>query len=70
MLQNYKVRKSEIARAALENCALEQGDVNECIKNGGWVKRMTMCREEHKVMNRCYLMQSVCLFFFSLGFWL
>lgn len=49
-----------IGRAALENCALEQSEVNECIKNGGWMKRMTLCRQENKAFERCYVMQSVC----------
>lgn len=60
VLEGYKQRKSDIAGAALENCALEQGAVGECLKTGGWMKRMTMCREENRAFERCYVMQSVC----------
>lgn len=57
VLEGYKRRKAEIARAALENCAFEQDAVNECFTSGGWGKRMTMCRAENKKFERCYLMQ-------------
>ncbi len=62
VLEGYKYRKAEIGRAALENCALEQWQVNECFRNGGWASRLTMCRTENRELERCYLMQSVCLF--------
>jgi hypothetical protein len=61
VLEGYKYRKAEIGRAALENCALEQWQVNECFRNGGWASRLTMCRTENRELERCYLMQSVCL---------
>lgn len=59
VLEGYKNRKAQIGRAALENCALEQWDVNECFRNGGWASRMTMCREENRGLERCYTMQAV-----------
>lgn len=59
VIEGYKYRKSEIGRAALENCALEQWDVSECFKNGGWASRMTMCRVENRKFDRCFMMQSV-----------
>ncbi|KAE9367277.1 hypothetical protein N431DRAFT_350717 [Stipitochalara longipes BDJ] len=58
VLEGYKYRKAEIGRAALENCALEQWQVNECFRNGGWASRLTMCRTENRELERCYLMQS------------
>ncbi|KAI9743637.1 MAG: hypothetical protein M1818_002953 [Claussenomyces sp. TS43310] len=58
VLEGYKYRKAEIGRAALENCALEQWDVNECFRSGGWASRMTMCRAENKKLERCYIMQA------------
>ena len=61
VLEGYKYRKAEIGRAALENCALEQWQVNECFRNGGWASRLTMCRTENRELERCYLMQSVRL---------
>jgi hypothetical protein len=61
VLEGYKYRKAEIGRAALENCALEQWDVNECFRTGGWASRMTMCRAENRQLERCYMMQSVRL---------
>jgi hypothetical protein len=60
VLEGYKYRKAEIGRAALENCALEQWDVNECFRSGGWHSRITMCRAENKQLERCYMMQAVC----------
>ena len=60
VLEGYKYRKAEIGRAALENCALEQWDVNECFRNVSWSRTLNMCRTENKKLERCYLMQSVC----------
>ena len=59
VLEGYKYRKAEIGRAALENCALEQWDVNECFRSGDWASRLTMCRAENRKLERCYLMQAV-----------
>lgn len=59
VLEGYKYRKGEIGRAALENCALEQLDVNECLKNGTWMDSFTMCRTETRKLERCYTMQAV-----------
>ena len=61
VLEGYKYRKAEIGRAALENCALEQWEVNDCFRNGSWQSRLTMCRAENRELERCYLMQAVCL---------
>jgi hypothetical protein len=60
VLEGYKHRKAEIGRAALENCALEQWDVNECFRKVSWSRTLNMCRAENKKFERCYLMQSVC----------
>lgn len=60
VLDGYKQRKAEIGRAALENCALEQWDVNECFRNGGIASRLTMCRAENRKFERCYIVQAVC----------
>ncbi len=65
VLEGYKTRKAEIGRAALENCALEQADVQECFKSGGWASKSTLCRAENRKLERCYVMQAVCLI--SLG---
>jgi hypothetical protein len=59
VLEGYKYRKAEIGRAALENCALEQWQVNDCFVNGGWASRLTMCRTENRELERCYTMQAV-----------
>lgn len=61
ILDAYKDRRAQIGRTALENCALEQIEWNECIKNGPLSSRMTMCHEEMKKFERCYNMQSVRL---------
>jgi hypothetical protein len=63
VLEGYKHRKAEIGRAALENCALEQWQVNDCFRNGGWSSRLTLCRAENGEFERCYLMQAVCHLF-------
>ncbi|KAH7360238.1 hypothetical protein BKA65DRAFT_181044 [Rhexocercosporidium sp. MPI-PUGE-AT-0058] len=57
VLEGYKYRKAEIGRAALENCALEQWEVNDCFRNGGWTSRLTMCKDENRELQRCYTMQ-------------
>lgn len=61
VFQGFKERKSEIQRTALENCAMEQIAVDECFRSGGWMSRMTMCRAEHKAVERCYVTQHVSL---------
>ncbi|KAK3937191.1 hypothetical protein QBC46DRAFT_320148 [Diplogelasinospora grovesii] len=58
VLEGFKERKAEIGRAALENCAEEQLDWNNCMKSGDWTSRMTMCRTEVKKFERCYMTQS------------
>lgn len=60
VLEGYKYRKAEIGRAALENCANEQWLVNDCFRNGSWGSRMTMCRDENRQLERCYMVQAVC----------
>lgn len=65
VLDGYNQRKAEIGRAALENCALEQSDVNECFRSGGVKARLTMCRAENRKLDRCYMMQAVCQFCFT-----
>jgi hypothetical protein len=62
VLEGYNQRKAEIGRAALENCALEQSDVNECFRTGGVKARLTMCRAENRRLDRCYVMQAVGAF--------
>jgi len=59
VLESHKYRKAEIGRAALENCAFEQWEVNDCFRSGSWVSRMTMCRKENHKLDRCYTMQAV-----------
>lgn len=58
VLEGYKERKSQIARAALENCALEQVDWRSCMSNPNFTERFTMCRAQIKKFERCYNMQT------------
>jgi len=51
-------RKSAIGRAALENCAEENWELNECFRVGGWGQRVNLCKAENRRFNRCYEMQS------------
>lgn len=59
VLDAFKSRKAAIGAAALENCADEQLDWNNCMKGGSLRARMTMCRDEVRKFERCYNMQSV-----------
>ncbi|KAI1501179.1 hypothetical protein F5X99DRAFT_210731 [Biscogniauxia marginata] len=58
VLEGYKERKSQIGKAALENCALEQVDWRTCMTNPSLAQRMTMCRDQVKKFERCYTMQT------------
>lgn len=58
VLDAFKSRKAAIGAAALENCAEEQLDWNNCMKSGSLRARMTMCRDEVRKFERCYNMQS------------
>ena len=59
VLEGYKERKAQIGRAALENCALEQVDWRTCMTNPSWSERMTLCRDQVKKFERCYMTQTV-----------
>ncbi|KAK5631652.1 hypothetical protein RRF57_007366 [Xylaria bambusicola] len=59
VLEGYKERKAQIGRAALENCALEQVDWHTCMTSPSWSERMTMCRDQVKKFERCYMTQTV-----------
>lgn len=58
VLEGFKERKAMIGKAALENCAEEQYDWSNCMKNGSWTERATMCRDTVRKFERCYNMQS------------
>ncbi|KAL8393430.1 hypothetical protein RB595_003269 [Gaeumannomyces hyphopodioides] len=58
VLEGYKERRSNIGRAALENCALEQLDWTNCMKAGDWAAKFTMCSAQVRKFERCYTMQS------------
>lgn len=61
ILDAFKSRQSAIGAAALENCAEEQFDWNNCMKSGSLRARMTMCRDEVRKFEQCYNMQTVRL---------
>lgn len=58
VLEGYKERKAQIGRAALENCALEQVDWRSCMTNPSLSERMTMCRDQVRKFERCYMTQT------------
>ncbi|EHA49885.1 hypothetical protein MGG_03679 [Pyricularia oryzae 70-15] len=58
VLEAYKSRKEQIGRAALENCALEQFEWRDCMNNGSWEAKLTMCSKQVKKFERCYSMQA------------
>ncbi|KAI1378741.1 hypothetical protein F4677DRAFT_378040 [Hypoxylon crocopeplum] len=58
VLEGYKERKSQIGKAALENCALEQVDWRKCMTDPSFSERMTLCRSQIKKFERCYMTQT------------
>lgn len=66
VLEGYKERKNQIGKAALENCALEQVDWRQCMTSPTVMERMTMCREQIKKFEKCYMTQTVRIFSYSL----
>ncbi|RCI13102.1 hypothetical protein L249_0226 [Ophiocordyceps polyrhachis-furcata BCC 54312] len=46
VLEGYKDRKAALAHAALENCALQQEEWVNCMKDGSWEDRLQMCRHQ------------------------
>ena len=50
-------RKSDVKKAAKENCVMELLAMNECLTTGGFKSTMTMCRAEEKQFYRCFTMQ-------------
>ena len=61
VLEGYKERKNTIQKAALENCAMQQEEWTNCMKNGSWEDQLQMCRHQVRRFERCYLMQAVSL---------
>ncbi|KAI1752783.1 hypothetical protein F4782DRAFT_500013 [Xylaria castorea] len=58
VLEGYKERKAEIGRAALENCALEQVDWRTCMTNPSVTERLTLCRDQVRKFEKCYMTQT------------
>ncbi|KAM0288091.1 hypothetical protein ACHAQH_000159 [Verticillium albo-atrum] len=58
VLEGFKDRKYNLGRAALENCAIQQEDWINCMKNGAWEDRLQMCRKQVQRFERCYTMQT------------
>ncbi|KAH6609246.1 hypothetical protein Trco_002592 [Trichoderma cornu-damae] len=58
VLEGYKERKAAIAKAGLENCALQQEEWINCMKSGSWEDQLQMCRHQVRRFERCYTMQS------------
>lgn len=59
ILDGYKERKNAIGIAAMENCAVQQEEWINCMKNGSWSDQLQMCRHQVHRYERCYTMQSV-----------
>lgn len=59
VLQGYAYKKSQVGKAALENCAFEQIANSDCLRKGSWKDKATMCREQTRALDRCYIMQAV-----------
>lgn len=59
ILDGYKERKNAIGVAAMENCAIQQEEWINCMKNGSWTDQLQMCRHQVHRYERCYTMQSV-----------
>ncbi|TQV96102.1 hypothetical protein V2A60_003449 [Cordyceps javanica] len=58
ILDGYKERKQAIGIAAMENCAIQQEEWINCMKNGSWSDQLQMCRHQVHRYERCYTMQS------------
>ncbi|KAI1081958.1 hypothetical protein F5B20DRAFT_533884 [Whalleya microplaca] len=58
VLEAYKDRRNAIGRAALENCALEQMDWRVCMNSPSVAERMTMCRQQVRKFEKCYMTQT------------
>ncbi|RDA86022.1 hypothetical protein CP532_4692 [Ophiocordyceps camponoti-leonardi (nom. inval.)] len=46
VLEGYRDRKAALAQAALENCALQQEEWVNCMRDGSWEDRLQMCRHQ------------------------
>ncbi|KAF2501863.1 hypothetical protein BU16DRAFT_211094 [Lophium mytilinum] len=58
VVEAYNDRRASVGRVASENCALEVLAVQDCYKNGSYMKKMMMCRDENRAQNRCLEMQA------------
>jgi len=57
LVDAYKDRQAAIKDAAAENCIFERLEYRDCLANGTWFERMTMCRQQSGCFFRCYEMQ-------------
>ena len=59
----FQGRKSRIEDAALENCAEENMELDNCYDIGDWkeraIARSTLCRKQNRAFTRCYMLQAV-----------
>lgn len=58
VIEVHKERQAHITRTALENCVFYREDERNCLANGSFQERLTMCKSQTKASNRCYVMQS------------
>jgi len=59
VLAGYKDKTAAVKKGAMENCAEEDWNLKDCFSNGSWSKRMVMCRDETRSLQRCIVMQAV-----------
>ncbi|KAF2102439.1 hypothetical protein NA57DRAFT_31642 [Rhizodiscina lignyota] len=57
LVDAYKDRQARVKDAASENCIFERLAYRDCLANGSWFDRMTMCSEKSSAFFRCYEMQ-------------
>lgn len=57
LMDAYNERRSEVSRAALDNCAVEYEELHHCYRHGSLADRMTNCRGNFRKLDRCFTMQ-------------
>ena len=57
-MRAHRTRKTQLTRAALENCSEMQLALHECYRGGGGLKgRLTNCSKQAKQLDDCYSTQ-------------
>lgn len=58
VVMEHQNKLAELKSISVENCAIEQLAVSDCLENGDAKSQLTLCRTENKALIRCFELQT------------